>query len=46
MFLVPAFKLVQQLLTAKRDLPPKERSHELDQFDAVIRLKKPAKNPN
>ena len=33
---VPTFKLVQQLLTAKRDLRLEERLHELDQFDAVI----------
>ena len=32
----PTFKLVQQLLTAKRDLRLEERLHQLDQFDAVI----------
>ena len=33
---MPTFKLVQQLLTAKRDLRLEERLRELDQFDAVI----------
>ena len=33
---VPTFKLVQQLLTAKRDLRLEERLRELDKFDAVI----------
>ena len=33
---VPTFKLVQQLLAAKRDLRLEQRLHELDQFDAVI----------
>jgi len=33
---VPTFKLVQQLLTAKRDLRLEERLRELDQYDAVI----------
>ncbi len=33
---VPTFKLVQQLLTAKRDLRLEERLRELDQFDAII----------
>ena len=36
MLFVPTFKLVQQLLTAKRDLRLEERLRALDQFDAVI----------
>ncbi len=32
----PTFKLVQQLLTAKRDLRLEELLHKLDHFDAVI----------
>jgi DNA replication protein DnaC len=33
---VPTFKLVQQLLTAKRDLRLEEKLHRLDQFQVVI----------
>ena len=36
MLFTPTFKLVQQLLSAKRDLRLEQLLHKLDHFDAVI----------